>query len=179
MVAVRTRFAPSPTGMLHIGGVRTALYAWLLARHHGGEFLLRIEDTDRERKVDGAIQGILDCFSWFGLDIDEGPTKDELLEIDEEVTLSAKVGQGEYGPYIQSLRTTRYQEVCQQLIDSGHAFRCDCTPEMLDKEREAQKAAKEQIGYGGRCRERNVSADTPHVVRFKMPENPDLVLHDG
>ncbi|MGA1190835.1 MAG: glutamate--tRNA ligase [Bdellovibrionota bacterium] len=183
MTEVRTRFAPSPTGMLHIGGFRSAVYAWLLARHHGGKFVLRIEDTDQERRVEGAVQAILDGFEWFGIDIDEGPTSEQIQAIDGTSPACApgdgKADGGPYGPYVQSLRLSRYQEVAEQLIASGHAFRCDCTPEMLEQERNEQKARREVPGYSGYCRTREVSKDVPHVVRFKMPHNPKVVMHDG
>lgn len=178
MKPVRTRFAPSPTGFLHIGGFRTALYAWLLARGSGGSFILRIEDTDRERKVDGAVQYILEGFQWFGIDIDEGPTKEQMATIGESYADMPDLG-GEYGPYVQSLRLARYQEVADQLVAEGHAFRCDCTPEMLDRERAEQRARREVPGYSGYCRTRNVSKDTPHVVRFKMPHRPEVTIVDG
>ncbi|MCI5064713.1 glutamate--tRNA ligase [bacterium] len=183
MKEVRTRFAPSPTGLLHIGGFRSALYAWLLARHHGGKFLLRIEDTDQERRVPGAIQYILDGFRWFGMEIDEGPTEQQIQALDGEQiapNLSGEKGEGgPYGPYVQSLRLTRYQEIAEQLIEAGVAFRCDCTPEMLQEERLAQQARKEVPGYSGYCRTRNVSRDTKHVVRFKMPDKAKVVMQDG
>lgn len=178
MTQVRTRFAPSPTGKLHIGGFRTAFFAWLYARHFNGSFLLRIEDTDQERKVDGAIAYILEGFKWFGLDIDEGPSRAELEIIGEHPEGYEDLG-GEFGPYIQTLRRERYQEVADQLVASGHAFRCDCTPEMLEADRQEQQARKETPGYSGRCRTRNVSKDTKHVVRFLMPENPDVTLQDA
>ncbi len=164
--------------MLHIGGFRTALYAWLLARHHGGTFILRIEDTDRERTVEGAIRYIAEGFKWFGIEIDEGPSEEELKEVESDVADLPAPG-GEYGPYVQSLRTEKYQEIADRLIDEGHAFRCDCTPEMLDKERAEQRARKEVPGYSGYCRTRNVSKDTKHVVRFKMPYKPELEMIDG
>src|ERR671935_1920883 len=104
-MTVRTRFAPSPTGFLHIGGVRTALFNWLLARHHGGRFLLRIDDTDQQRHVEEAVKLILDGFRWLGLDWDEGP----------------EVG-GPYGPYFQSQKLERYQQAVQALVESGHAY---------------------------------------------------------
>lgn len=178
MTEIRTRFAPSPTGMLHIGGFRSALYAWLLARHHGGTFVLRIEDTDKERRVEGAIKYILDGFAWFGMDIDEGPTADQIEAIDGALPDSAPEG-GPFGPYVQSLRLDRYREISEQLIAEGHAFRCDCTPEMIERERAEQKARREVPGYSGYCRTRDVPADVPHVVRFKMPHNPKVVLEDG
>ncbi len=126
---VRTRFAPSPTGALHIGGVRTALFSWLYARRHGGQYLLRIEDTDRERSTDEAVQVILDGFAWLGIDDDEGP-------------------------YFQSRRFDRYREVAAQMIASGLAYRCYCTPDELAKMRAEQTARGEKPRYDGRCRDR-------------------------
>ncbi len=175
---VRTRFAPSPTGKLHIGGFRSAFYAWLLARHFQGDFILRIEDTDRNRLVPGAIQYILEGFSWFGIEIDEGPTDEELKEVDKDITQFPAL-RGDHGPYVQSLRLPHYQEAAEKLVESGHAFRCDCTPEMLEKERNEQLARKEPPGYSGFCRTREVGKDTPHVVRFKMPPRDPVVMHDG
>jgi glutamyl-tRNA synthetase len=164
--------------MLHIGGFRTALYAWLLARHHGGKFILRVEDTDQERKVDGAIRYILEGFDWFGIEIDEGPTAEELSQVEDNVGGLPTPG-GSYGPYIQSLRKERYQEIADLLVEKGVAFRCDCTKEQLDKEREEQRESGETPGYSGRCRDRSVSKDAPHVVRFQMPEKPDVTMVDG
>ena len=134
---IRTRFAPSPTGLLHIGGFRTAMYSWLLARHFGGKFVLRIEDTDLSRRVPGAISYILEGFKWFGIDIDEGPTAEELKKLDEELSDAPELG-GSFGPYVQSARLSRYRVIADKLIDSGHAYRCDMTAEMLTKEREEQ-----------------------------------------
>lgn len=175
---VRTRFAPSPTGFQHVGGMRTAFYAWLLARRHGGKFILRIEDTDQERRVPGAIRFILDELRWFGIDIDEGPSLAELQAIGEDVN-PATVPPSPHGPYVQTLRKARYHEVAQQLIASGHAYRCDCTSEMLERERLEQMARREVPGYSGYCRTRDVPADKPHIVRFKMPLKEEIVLEDA
>jgi glutamyl-tRNA synthetase len=162
---VRVRFAPSPTGLLHIGGARTALFNWLLAhgqtRREGraGAFLLRIEDTDRNRYVEGAEQGIVDILHWFGLDWDEGPD----------------VG-GPLGPYRQSERTDLYREHAARLLESGHAYRCFCTPERLQQVREEQTARKEAPGYDRFCRDlvpevvqANLAAGMPFSIRFRMP----------
>ncbi|RMG41141.1 MAG: glutamate--tRNA ligase [Candidatus Dadabacteria bacterium] len=178
MKEVRTRFAPSPTGFLHIGGFRTAIYSWLLARHYGGSFILRIEDTDQSRKVEGAVKYILEGFEWLGIDIDEGPSREELLKVEPDFEDAPDIG-GDYGPYVQSLRLELYQQAADKLIASGHAFRCDCTPEMLQAEREKQLANKEFVGYGGRCRDRNVPADKPHVVRFRMPDEINVSIEDA
>ncbi|MCU0479576.1 MAG: glutamate--tRNA ligase [Anaerolineae bacterium] len=156
---VRTRFAPSPTGPLHIGGVRSALFSWLLARHHGGKFILRIEDTDQKRFVEGSIDLITDALSWLGIDYDEGPGKD-----------------GGYGPYIQSERLPLYQKWAQWLIDNDKAYRCFCTPERLDQVNKEKEARKEPPGYDRFCRnlsqaeiEKNLAEGKPHVIRLKVP----------
>ena len=175
---VRTRFAPSPTGYLHIGSARTAVFSWLVARHFGGDFILRIEDTDQERKVDGAIRGILEEFEWFGIRPDEGPSHDELRAIGEYWDQAPTLG-GKYGPYIQSLRRQRYAAAADSLIAKGAAYRCDCSAEMLERERAEQMARKETPGYSGYCRSRNVPAETKHVVRFKMPARAEVRLEDA
>jgi glutamyl-tRNA synthetase len=154
LMDVRTRFAPSPTGLLHIGGVRTALFEILFAHHHGGHALLRIDDTDQERLVPGAVDSLIEDLTWVGLHFDEGP-------------------------FVQSLRLDRYREVAEELIRLGHAYRCDCTPERLQKEREEQAERKEAVGYSGYCRGRNVSADVPHVIRFIIPTDRGIVLEDA
>src|SRR5215471_4701540 len=128
---VRTRFAPSPTGFLHIGGVRTALFNWLFARHHGGQFLLRIDDTDQQRHVEDAVARILDGFRWIGIDLDEGP----------------EVG-GPHAPYFQSQRADRYKAAAEQLIASGHVYRDYST----EAERAADKAAAEKAKRAYRFR---------------------------
>ncbi len=159
MSQVRTRFAPSPTGFLHIGGVRTALFNWLYARRHGGRFILRIDDTDQERNVMEALQPILDGFRWLGIEWDEGPGAD-----------------GDYGPYYQSERSGLYADAVEQLLASGHAYRDYATAEELQAEREAAQAEKRRFIYS-----RKFMADTdekrrafeaegrPGVVRLKMP----------
>ncbi|MGO8901548.1 MAG: glutamate--tRNA ligase [Isosphaeraceae bacterium] len=165
-MTVRTRFAPSPTGFLHIGGVRTALFNWLLARHFGGRFLLRIDDTDQERHVEDAVKRILDGFRWIGIDWDEGPD----------------VG-GPNGPYYQSQRTANYQAAVQQLIDSGHVYRDYST----EAERAAEKAAAERAKRAYRFRRlalspeelaRNESEGRPYALRFQVPLGRTLVVHD-
>ncbi|NND89394.1 MAG: glutamate--tRNA ligase [Granulosicoccus sp.] len=153
---VRTRFAPSPTGYLHIGGARTALFCYLFARKHGGEFILRIEDTDQERSTDASVQAILDSMDWLGLDYDEGP-------------------------FYQSQRFDRYREVVQQLLDSGHAYRCYCTPEELDAMREEATARKEKPRYNGFWRDRD-EAPPPGikpVIRFRNPQEGKVVIDDA
>lgn len=167
-VMVRTRFAPSPTGYLHIGGVRTALFCWLFARRHGGQFLLRIDDTDVERNIEAALEPILHGFRWLGLDWDEGP----------------QVG-GPHAPYFQSQRQARYQQAVAELLARGAAYRDYATAEELQAEREQAQAEKRPFLYS-----RRFMAETPAdcarfeaqgrqaVVRLKMPREGSLVLHD-
>jgi glutamyl-tRNA synthetase len=151
---VVTRFAPSPTGMLHIGGVRTALFSWLYARHHHGKFILRVEDTDRERSTPEAVQVILDGMRWLELNADEGP-------------------------YFQSQRYERYRAVIAELIASGKAYRCYCTREELDALRQQQLARKEKPRYDGRCRDRHETApDIKPAIRFKNPLDGEVVVED-
>jgi len=156
---VRVRFAPSPTGIPHVGNIRTALFNWLFARRYGGSFILRIEDTDVTRKVEGAAQAILDSLRWLGLDWDEGPG----------------VG-GDYGPYFQSERLPLYHDAARRLVDQGSAYRCYCSPQRLEEMRQEQVKRKQPPGYDRRCRDLTESERagfeaqgiTP-VVRFKMP----------
>ncbi len=165
---VRTRFAPSPTGQPHVGNMRSALFAWLFARHHGGRFVLRIEDTDRERYVAGAVEQILEGLRWLGIDWDEGP----------------EVG-GEFGPYFQSQRLELYQAAARELVERGHAYYCYCSPERLALMRQEQIRRKQPPGYDRRCRElsRSERAEfeakgiTP-VVRFKTPLGGQTRFHD-
>lgn len=154
-MAVRTRFAPSPTGYLHIGGVRTALFSWLYARHHQGSFILRIEDTDRVRSTDESVQVILDGLQWLGLEYDEGP-------------------------FYQTQRYDHYQEIIQKLLDEDKAYYCYCSKEALDVMREEAMARGDKPKYDGRCRH----GDHPHkndkspVVRFKNPLDGEVVIED-
>ena len=151
---VRTRFAPSPTGYLHLGGARTALFCWLFARKHEGEFVLRVEDTDRERSTDESVQAILDGMKWLGLDYDEGP-------------------------FFQTRRYDRYNEVIDELIDSGHAYRCYCSKERLDEMREQALAEKRKPRYDGTCRDRvEAVAGVDPVIRFKTPLDGVVVIDD-
>ena len=152
---VRTRFAPSPTGFQHIGGFRTAFYAYLLAKKFNGQFLLRIEDTDQERLVPGAIRYIVEELGWFGVTPDEGPSNAELEKLNESWDKAPNLG-GQFAPYIQSQRLPKYQEVAQKLIDLGVAYRCDCTSERLEHERLEQSARRETPGYSGFCRGREI-----------------------
>ena len=152
---IRTRFAPSPTGYLHIGGVRTALYSWLYAKKLGGEFILRIEDTDLERSTEESVNAILEGMSWLGLDYDSGP-------------------------FYQTHRFARYKEVIDMLLAKGLAYHCYATPEELDVMREAQKAAGEKARYDGRFRdfEGQPPEGVNPVIRFKNPTDGDVVIDD-
>lgn len=144
-MVVRTRFAPSPTGFLHVGGVRTALFSWLYARHHDGEFYLRIEDTDRERSTQESVQAILDGMQWLGLNYDKDPV-------------------------FQTDRYPRYTEIVEQLLQEGKAYRCSCSKERLETLRAAQMEAREKPRYDGHCRDKNLpESDASYVVRFKNP----------
>jgi glutamyl-tRNA synthetase len=151
----RTRFAPSPTGYLHIGGARTALYCWLEARRRGGEFILRIEDTDRERSTQEAVDAILAGMQWLGLDFDEGP-------------------------YYQTLRMQRYRQTADDMIKAGKAYRCVCTKERLEALREAAMASGAKPRYDGHCRSRTeaVPAGQPSVIRFRNPDSGTVVFED-
>lgn len=178
MLEIRTRFAPSPTGFLHLGGVRTMLFSWLLARRHKGKFLYRIEDTDRTRLVPESVQSMVEDFAWLGLDIDEGPTAGDLEQAGYSWDGATGFKGAEY-PYIQSLRLARYREVAEILIRGGFAYRCDCSSEKLEAERAEQMARGETTGYSGFCRDRNLPADAPHVVRFRIPEGQAVTFEDA
>lgn len=163
-MTVRVRFAPSPTGHPHIGNIRTVVFNWLYARQNQGQFILRIEDTDRARYVEDAIQVITDGLRWLGMDWDEGP----------------QVG-GDYGPYIQSQRVALYKEKAEELVAQGAAYRCNCSAERLDQIRAAQRARGETPRYDGLCRNKPagaVSKDEPHVIRLKVPHAGTTTIHD-
>ena len=151
MKNIKTRFAPSPTGYLHVGGLRTALYCYLFAKKEGGTFLLRIEDTDQERFVEGAIENLISTLKWVGIEYDEGP-------------------------YIQSERTALYKEHAEKLLESGHAYHCFCSKERLTELREKQESAKQATMYDRKCADipleearKRVEAGESHVVRQKIP----------
>jgi len=152
---MKTRFAPSPTGYLHIGGARTALFSWLYARKHGGKFVLRIEDTDRERSTVESVNAILEGMTWLGLEYDEGP-------------------------FYQTQRFDRYDEVIQQLLANGNAYKCYCSKERLEKLRESQMANKEKPRYDGHCRHQHkpVTGVEP-VIRFRNPTEGFVVIDDA
>ncbi len=171
-----TRFAPSPTGMLHIGGLRTALYSYLWARHNAGKFILRIEDTDQERYVEGAVEQIIKTLNWAGLEYDEGVVMDK----------NGKISQaGENGPYIQSQRLPIYQEHIEKLLETGKAYRCFCTPEDLKEMRQEQVARGVAPMYDRRClklsrqkQKEYLDAGRPYVVRLKIPQGGFTVFKD-
>ncbi|ADN76773.1 glutamyl-tRNA synthetase [Ferrimonas balearica DSM 9799] len=154
-MTVKTRFAPSPTGFLHVGGARTALYSWLYARNQGGQFVLRIEDTDLERSTQEAIDAILEGMEWLGLNWEEGP-------------------------YYQTKRFDRYNQLIDQLLEEGKAYKCYCSKERVDALREQQMANGEKARYDGHCRDGNHdhAEDAPYVVRFKNPTEGKVVFDD-
>jgi glutamyl-tRNA synthetase len=151
---VRVRFAPSPTGHLHVGGARTALFNWLFARHHRGTYILRIEDTDRSRSTDENIESIVDALAWLGLDWDEGPPA---------------------AGYRQTERFEIYREHAQRMLAAGRAYYCDCPPELLDREREAAQKRNETFRYSGRCRDRGLTAG---ALRLRIPTEGATVVND-
>ena len=150
---IKVRFAPSPTGFLHIGGVRTALFNWLFARHHGGKFILRIEDTDISRSTEESIQEILESMRWLGLDWDEGPFR-------------------------QTERQEIYTKKIMHLLSTGKAYHCYCTPEELDQKRNDAQKAGLKPKYDGTCRKRTDTPEKPYVVRFKAPQEGSVVVED-
>ncbi|TWT99166.1 Glutamate--tRNA ligase 1 [Botrimarina colliarenosi] len=178
-MTVRTRFAPSPTGFLHIGGVRTALFNWLYARQHGGQFLLRVDDTDQQRNVEEALAPILHGFEWLGLDWDEGPVSSVAEGAGD------KQSKGDFGPYFQSQRGEHYAAAVDQLLASGAAYRDYARPEEVQAEREAAEKAKESFVYSRQWRA-ETDADRARfeaegreaVVRLLMPREGTLVLND-
>ena len=169
MSEVRTRIEPAPSGSIHVGNARTALFNWLFARHHGGSFVLRIADTDAKRATEENYTAVLEDMRWLGLEWDEGP----------------EVG-GPHGPYRQSERYDLYSERARDLVGDGFAYRCYCTPEELDEERKRAQAEKRPPGYGGRCR--NLTSEQieaferegrEHSVRFQVPEGRTITFDDA
>ena len=153
MTIIRTRFAPSPTGYLHVGGARTALFNWLYARHTNGKFILRIEDTDQVRSTEASVQAIFDALEWLKIDWDEGP-------------------------FYQSQRSEIYSTYLQKLVDSGHAYYCTCTPEQIDAMRERARAAGAKPRYDGTCRDKRLGPQPGAVLRFKAPTTGQTVIED-
>ncbi|MGD2145900.1 MAG: glutamate--tRNA ligase [Anaerolineae bacterium] len=176
----RVRFAPSPTGEPHIGNIRTVVFNWLFARQGNGAFVLRIEDTDRERYRPKTVRLIMDGLRWLGLDWDEGPglaalERSGVADADEYAT------GGAYGPYIQSERVEMYREAAEELVARGWAYRCNCSPKRLVSVRERQRAAGEHVMYDRHCRDEpsSVAAGEPHVIRLKVPLDGETVVHDA
>ncbi len=166
--SVRTRFAPSPTGRMHLGSARSALYPYLLARRMGGTFILRIEDTDQKRFVPGSEQELIDGLHWLGINYDEGPD----------------VG-GPFGPYRQTDRREIYDEYAWKLVELGHAYPCFCSPDRLAKVRQEQIKNKQNPRYDGTCRNldtaegrRRSASGENHVIRFKMPKEGSITTMD-
>jgi glutamyl-tRNA synthetase len=181
-MTVRVRFAPSPTGFLHVGGLRTALFNWLFARKNNGVFVLRLEDTDQKRFTPGGVRAIMEALTWLDLKWDEGPTRAELrrMQTDEDFDGAPDVG-GPFGPYIQSLKVKRHQAAAEELLAKGAAYRCDCTPERLEQVRKEQMARKEQSRYDRHCRFKppgEVDPNKPHVVRLAVPLAGATTVHD-
>lgn len=173
---IRDRFAPSPTGNVHVGSLRTALYNYLFAKKNNGQFLLRLEDTDRTRYEEGAVENLLDALMVTGVVPDEG-----LFEEDGKI-----IQKGDCGPYIQSERLDIYKKYIDQLLENGQAYYCFCTKERLDEVREKQKAAGETPRYDGHCRnlpreevEARVAAGEPYVIRLKLPEDHVVAFDDA
>ena len=165
---VRVRFAPSPTGFLHVGGLRTALYNYLFARRNGGKFVLRVEDTDQARRVEGAVENLISTLGWAGVLYDEGPDRD-----------------GAHGPYVQSQRLDIYHRHAAELVEKGKAYHCFCTSERLEEVRQRQTAAKERASYDRLCRdlakdevERRLKAGEKNVIRMKIPLIGELTFND-
>ncbi len=165
---IRTRFAPSPTGYLHVGGLRTALYNYLYAKKHEGQFLLRIEDTDRKRFVEGAKEHLIEMLEWIGLDYDEGPNKE-----------------GPHAPYVQSERNDLYKKYAEELLEKKHAYRCFCTADRLSEMREHQEKSKKAPMYDRHClylsdeeTQKNLDAKTPFVIRQKIPSSETVKYKD-
>ena len=172
-MSTRTRIAPSPTGYIHIGTLRTALFNYFLSKQKGGEFIIRIEDTDRERMVDGSVENLLNVFSRLGILNDEGPILNDFGEIQER---------GEVGPYVQSKRLDLYKTYVQQLLDQGDAYYCFCSKERLDEMRIAQQQTKQTPKYDRTCTnlseeeiESKLLSRESHVVRMLVPEGGTVV----
>lgn len=168
MNTVRTRFAPSPTGLMHVGGLRTALYCYLLAKANNGQFLLRIEDTDQNRLVPGAVENIIECLNWANIPFDEGPTKP-----------------GDHGPYVQSERLPLYKKHALELVEKGLAYHCFCSSERLTQVREQQMANKLPPAYDKHCRnltkeevDKQLATGQPHVIRMKVPTEGTCTFSD-
>lgn len=173
---MRTRFAPSPTGYVHLGSLRSALFEYLFAKQNGGKFFLRVEDTDQSREVAGAVENLLKVLKWAGIEPDEG------VCLDSEGKASER---GKFGPYTQSRRLELYQKYAQELVSAGKAYYCFCTPERLEVLRRAQEEAKKPTRYDGLCKKlsaeeikKRLDRGDKHIIRMKMPENRDIEFTD-
>ncbi|MFA6460574.1 MAG: glutamate--tRNA ligase, partial [Patescibacteria group bacterium] len=171
---IKTRFAPSPTGYLHIGSLRTALYNYLFAKQNKGIFMLRIEDTDQKREVSGALESLIQTLQKMGLNWDEGPVMDKDLNLTEK---------GQFGPYLQSNRLKIYHEQALKLVKEGKAYYCTCSPERLAQLRTDQEAKNEAPRYDGHCRDLEIKAEKPNgnqpfVIRLKIPQDREVVFND-
>ena len=173
---IRTRFAPSPTGYVHLGSLRSSLYEYLFAKSLGGVFYLRIEDTDQSREVSGAVENLLNVLKWAGIEPDEG------ICLNPEGIVAEK---GKFGPYTQSRRLELYQKYAKELVSAGKAYYCFCTPERLESLRRDQEAAKKPTRYDGACRslsaeecQKRISAGEKFVIRMRVPENEKLTFND-
>lgn len=180
---IRTRFAPSPTGMLHIGAVRTALFSWLTAKKDGGQFFLRLEDTDQDRYVPGAAKQIIESFNWLGIELDGGPDRDQLRKMKTNEDFEGALENGEYrgvaGPFVQSQRLDIYKRYAEQLVEQGFAYRANETPDELENMRNAAQEQKKTFLFKKEMRVReNVDVNQPHVIRFDMPTKGQTVLDD-
>jgi glutamyl-tRNA synthetase len=173
MTKARTRFAPSPTGDLHIGGIRTAIFSWLLARHTGGEFYLRLEDTDQDRYTAGSARRIMQSFDWLGIALDGGPDHAELATMKSDEDFPDALADGDYkgipGPFVQSHRLPIYKEWAEWLVANGYAYRANETPEEIQRMRETAQAQKQTFVFREEMRLRtNISADEPYVIRMRV-----------
>jgi glutamyl-tRNA synthetase len=183
MTMVRTRFAPSPTGELHIGGVRTALFAWLTAKHAGGQFYIRLEDTDQRRYVPGSARRILQTFDWLGIRLDGGPDHASLKQMKTDEDYPGALDDGGYqgipGPFVQSQRLPLYKYWAEWLVEHGFAYRADETPEELDRMRKEAEARKETFLFHEDMRLRTeIDPAKPHVIRMRVPREGTTRFHD-
>jgi len=183
MSIVRTRFAPSPTGELHIGGVRTALFSWLTAKHHGGQFFLRFEDTDQDRYSPGSARNIIEQFKWLGIELDGGPDHIALQAMKTNEDTPDALNDGSYrgipGPFVQSQRLAIYKAHAEQLVAAGKAYRCNESAEELSAMRAEAQAQGRTFMFKKSARLRTeIDPATPHVIRFDMPASGQTVLND-
>jgi nondiscriminating glutamyl-tRNA synthetase len=184
---IRLRFAPSPTGFLHIGSLRTVLFSYLIAKKLNGKFILRIEDTDQKREVEGTIKGLIKILNWVGIKFDEGPILISQKKIKDIQNSKFKIQNylGEYGPYIQSERLDIYKKYLEELLKTKKAYHCFCTPERLQKKREEQQSKKLPSRYDKKCRDlseeeigQKIKAGEKFVIRQKIPLQGEVIVYD-